>query len=83
MIKKPVCLVRRSVKTGSNMEALNFWIHGCKSTRKFRISNVQFRIWLLKRGSNATIIKNKFFYDSLINENILFYRFIIDIFYNE
>ncbi len=35
MIKKPVCLVRRSVKTVRNMEVLNSWIHGGKCMENF------------------------------------------------
>ena len=40
MVKLPVCLVQRSVKTDRNIEVRNFWIHAAKVD--FYFGNLKF-----------------------------------------
>jgi hypothetical protein len=47
MVKKPVCLVQRSVKTDRNIEVRNFWIHAAKVNFYFGFRKFDFRFFCL------------------------------------
>ena len=47
MVKIAAGLVRCAVKLDWKNEVRNFLVHGCKSRKRFRISEVRFRIFLM------------------------------------
>jgi hypothetical protein len=48
MVKKPVCLAQRPVKTSKNIEVRNFCVHGAKIGENFEFRMFDFEIVLIR-----------------------------------